>query len=964
MESIVQSDILDTMLTDSRVLKNFPPIHLAATKGHLLSDIVSTDDTVLTPNELDQLVYLEKVMDWHVLNARMKPDNDNSVCGSRGNIDTKMRKKMAARKEELKEMGDWLNFPMVDMVNGFGVHWYYKQTADECKLNSFSFKDAAHYALNNVTYSYKQFVELGGDYNKLMEEEAAVTQKELEVGNYVEVMDQPDKYKFINRTLKIEGIYGKLVEIGEYKSGQFTVGDHDGKLCTVEMMTPKKITRDGEETCQYKLFNVPEEVLGKVEKHWMLDQAYYSKDMIKGKFQEKYNGWDEAPEMAKNPKGFRFKDYDEEMKDQYKKMSWKPQKVKSTFQGKTVTETLSFDARLLKKRSLDVPMICMPSIFRKGEADFHCVYFEGNNAMGQLEKQGLNFATVIIVREDQKEEYAQRYYSDHTFFVALDERKKYKTKGYSAGDSKFYCYRVAEYLYDKWKTPAGRGKRRVLIMDDQMQPFTHQIPIFKGNTAIRTKGSLKVVKETYLDDGTPIEADTYEFRQTLKDETGVSMLHRGSSRFIITHAATLLYMNRVADITGAGLVCGSSDEAEVTNMPLRTNPYKNVVWLLDTEQASIDGFSSPLNPAYQAAEDTLMSQVLPSNGIRTVCCNTIRWRKPITGGGTCGRGKKGDGPKPYLPIIKYHELLRTCELKNEPILRKSPYVKTDNYSEVEAGYPFQNFKVYHRRRDDRLDTEAIEFSISGYNYGEPVHMVFRKTLEISIDGSGIKWSHPYGSRHRINLIALYALKLIEKERMDSNYQRKDDPGKLYKKGDLVLVKWADGKHYKAVIRKYNKKEKKYDVLFDDGEWDLIAPKDLKKRGASKPKRSRMDKWSGSAFKKGDRVGFNGDTEVKNIYQTEFMVEDIISEGYIVKAVPNRGNRKYGPYAEDDLYILPELRVGDTINIIGYIGTISDKEDTVGTITNIDGEIYTIKGEDGSERWKRPALEKLKVNLKF
>ena len=832
MEYIVQSDILDDLiLTDPQVLKNFPPIHLAATKGHLLSDIVSTEDTVLTPDELDQLVYLEKMMDWHVLNARMKPDNDNSVCESRGNIDTRMRTKMAARKKELEGMGDWIDFPMVDLVNGFGVHWYYKQDSDECKLNSFSFKDAAHYALNNVTYSYKQFVKLDGDYNKLMEEEAEVKDvKELKVGDYVEVMEQPKEYKFVDRTLKIKGIYGRLVQKRGSKSDQFTVGDHDGDLCTIELMTPRKITRNGEKTCQRKLFKVPEEVLGRVEKHWMLDQAYYSKDLIKGKFEEKYNGWDVAPELSKNPKGFRFKDYDEEMKDQYKKMSWESKKVESTFQNKTVEETLSFDARLLGNMSLDVPMICMPSIFRKGEADFHCVYFEGNNAMGQLEKQGLNFATVIIVREDQKEEYAQRYYSDHTFFVALDERKNYKTKGYSAGDSKFYCYRVAEYLYDLWKTPTGRGKRRVLIMDDQMQPFTHQIPIFKGNTAMRTRGSLKVVKETYLDDGTPIEVDTYEFRQNLRDETGVSMLHRGSSRFIITHAATLLYMNRVADITGVGLVCGSSDEAEVTNMPLRTNPYKNVVWLLDTEQASIDGFSSPLNPAYQAAEDTLMSQVLPSNGIRTVCCNTLRWRKSVTSGGTCGRSKRGDGPKPYVPIIKYHELLRTCELENEPILRKSPYVKTDHYSEVEAGYPFRDFKVYHRSRDERLDTEAIEFSVSEYNDGEPVHMVLRKTLEISIDGSGIKWSHPYGSRHRINLIALYALKLIEKERMDSTYQRRDDPGKLYKKSDLVWVKWADGKEYPGIIRKYNKKEKKYDVLFDDGgEWDYIVPNDIRIR---------------------------------------------------------------------------------------------------------------------------------------
>ncbi len=180
-------------------------------------------------------------------------------------------------------------------------------------------------------------------------------------------------------------------------------------------------------------------------------------------------------------------------------------------------------------------------------------------------------------------------------------------------------------------------------------------------------------------------------------------------------------------------------------------------------------------------------------------------------------------------------MLKTCELKNEPILRKSPYVKKNTYSEVNAGYPFRDFRVYHRSRDKRLDTEAIEFSISGYNGGTPVHMVFRKTLEISIDGSGIKWSHPYGSRHRINLIALYALKLIKKEQMNTDYKRRDDPGKLYKKDELVWAKWADGKRYQAIIRKYNKKEKKYEVLFDDGDWDLIAPENITPRNTKRLK---------------------------------------------------------------------------------------------------------------------------------
>ena len=99
-----------------------------------------------------------------------------------------MRSKMKKRMNELKRMGGWINFPMVDLVNGFGVHWYYDQTSEECELNSFSFKDAAHYALNNVTYSYKDFVELDGDYKRLMDAEAEVNgDATIRENDYVEV---------------------------------------------------------------------------------------------------------------------------------------------------------------------------------------------------------------------------------------------------------------------------------------------------------------------------------------------------------------------------------------------------------------------------------------------------------------------------------------------------------------------------------------------------------------------------------------------------------------------------------------------------------------------------------------------------------------------------------------------------------------------------------------------------------
>ena len=72
-------------------------------------------------------------------------------------------------------------------------------------------------------------------------------------------------------------------------------------------------------------------------------------------------------------------------------------------------------------------------------------------------------------------------------------------------------------------------------------------------------------------------------------------------------------------------------------------------------------------------------------------------------------------------------------------------------------------------------------------------------------------------------------KKIEKKQMD--HQRKDDPGRLYKKDDLVWAMWADGKEYEGIIRKYNRKEKKYDVMFDNEEWDFVEEKDIKPRAA-------------------------------------------------------------------------------------------------------------------------------------
>lgn len=811
---ILQSDILDTIKNDDEIMEGCTPLHKAAMQHNFLEEIPIVSKTKLTPQELEELIHLEKIMDLHVLEARMRDENKNFTCNLRGNLSKTNKRAIEQEKRKLKKKW-WIDFPMVDMVNGFGVHWYYKQSKKECKINSFAMRDAVHYALNNVTMSYDKYRELDGDYGELVEEEAGIKKKNKYLeGDYIEVYDDCE-VDIGGKMTNIKGQYGKFLK---YKRNK----------CTIMLIDPPTIVRNGVNVCLSDVIDVNPSCLRVVEKHWVLDQAYYGNNRIRNKFNEMLQGWNDET-------AFQFKDYEEEMNDRYTGIRWSSKLVSSTFGEEIVSETLSFDQRLLSKKTLDVPMICIPSIFRQGEADFHCLYFEGHNAMGQLEDKKMDFATIVIVREDEKEEYAKRYYSDHTFFVALDVRERYEIKGYSAGDSKFYCYRIAEYLYDLWKTPKMQGKRRVLIMDDQMQPFTHQIPIFKKNDKSVKAASLEPKKETFLDDGTTIEADTYKFRSELKDEQNVSMMYRGNSRFVITHAAYLMYLNKIADITGAGLVCASGDEAESTNMPLRTAPYKNIAWLFDTEVVN----APPIHPAYQAAEDMMMSRVLFSRGVRVVTANTMRWRKSVTGGGTCGRNQSG--PKPFTPIIKYHELAKVCSFENEPSLREGPYDGKESVVIKDAGYPFKNFTLFYRKREDKIDTEAIQFDID--NWGT-AHVVVRLKFGLTVAGSATRWSHPYGSRHIITMLSIYMLKLIEKEMF--NTKKKPTVRRKFSDEELVEAKWVDGKWYSGTILRYDKQQKKYVVMFEDGQWDYIATKDI---------RSQMDALTMGIRRLGTRLKF-------------------------------------------------------------------------------------------------------------
>ena len=340
-------------------------------------------------------------------------------------------------------------------------------------------------------------------------------------------------------------------------------------------------------------------------------------------------------------------------------VTFQSQPIESRYGNTTVRETLGIDSRLLIAKNfkkLDCPPICIPSIKREGKSDFHCVYFEGPNAMGQLNK----WATIVIVRENQREEYARRYASPHTFIVSLSMRKKRtiltdaaNVYGYSAGDSKYYCWRIANWLHTLWKTPAG--KRRCVIMDDQVAPFGHQVPIYSRNRAFKPKST----KFSYYNTASGNQNnDQYKFRTTIFDRQGRNMMYSGNSRWYLTHAATFMYMNQVCDIMDAGIVCMTSTVSQ-QDFPLSNNPKSNCVWFVDLYKMNAalhtrnqHHIETSIHPAYQAGEDLFMHMIHKNRNIRSVNLNTIRWRSETTGGGTCGRG----GIKPFQPIVKYHEL--------------------------------------------------------------------------------------------------------------------------------------------------------------------------------------------------------------------------------------------------------------------------------------------------------------------
>lgn len=417
--------------------------------------------------------------------------------------------------------------------------------------------------------------------------------------------------------------------------------------------------------------------------NWHYKIKYSDKRAILTSFEHEFKLQRRQNIKAKNVRHIFFdkpREYDVQV-------TFTPKEIASRYGSTIETETLGIDSRLLNVQrfaNLDCPPICIPSILRDGKADFHCVYFEGPDTMGKLE----NWVTIIIVREDQRDEYVHRYASPHTYFVSLEDREpKTKlmisdkkavanTKGYSAGDSKYYCWRIANWLHTLWNTPSE--KRRCVIMDDQVAPFGHEVPRISQNVDLAPKSK----KFQYY--STNKKNNQYRFRTSLKDRKGHSMMYGGNTRWYLTHAATFMYMNSVCDIMDAAIVCMTSTVSG-QDLPLSTNPKSNVVWFIDLAKMNAAMHTGDehhiecgIHPAYQAGEDLFMHVINKNRKLRSVNVNTIRWRSETTGGGTCGRG----GVKPFQPIIKYHELATVLHYNTTNVsirkVSKMPRLTTKN----------------------------------------------------------------------------------------------------------------------------------------------------------------------------------------------------------------------------------------------------------------------------------------------
>ena len=646
--------------------------------------------------------------------------------------------------------------------------------------------------------------------------------------------------------------------------------------------------------------------------------------------------------------------------------------VENRFGDDSVTETLQFDRRLLQNpedfRELEVPPILMGTILRKGTADFHCVYFEDKNAMGQLDK----WATILIVRPGEIDEYVRRYTSEHTYFIQLPVRKAgKKSQGYSAGDSKYYCWRVADWLHEHWAKGLSpvemrryyAQKRRCIIMDDQMNPFVHQAPRF-------TPG-YKIPKH-------------YAFRASIKDKVGISMIDRSNIRFIIPHAAAFMYANNVANITQAGLICMNSKEADIHDSPLCNRPFANAVWFINIDVMSKKLATKPflqsaLQPAYQAAEDTLMRAVCTDRNIRMVVCSTVRWRKQQAGGGTCGRAcVKETAPNPYRPVIKYRDLAKMytfSDAKGITMMRTSKINKSARIvrdcTPLEL-YAFDSKRITFKTRSIMMN-HRVWIRYKGLLYKTVVEKKAQVSWNNGETYEQINFANAYTPRHIISVIIFKMMNLIDgvgksgkssDSDSDSSELSSDDSNSesdsVMNVGTRVIFKNPIGPNYSSkdkqgnIVKFKNEMKKRATVEWDGG---VISDHNTSSLG---PVLGGEQKSSDSGQQPSDiRYPFD-DCSEGHVYRDQdgdyiYYLEDGYVDIYGPDNLPRDNTifdtlsgfaewnkdavlRDVGEYAEQDVYHAPILE--DRVSILW-----KNQQWYNGTITKITKSHYTVTYDD-------------------
>jgi len=667
--------------------------------------------------------------------------------------------------------------------------------------------------------------------------------------------------------------------------------------------------------------------------------------------------------------------------------------IANRFGDDSVTETLQFDTRLLHNenrkdfRELEVPPILMGTILRKGTADFHCVYFEDKNAMGQLDK----WATILIVRPGEIDEYVRRYTSEHTYFIQLPVRKAgadEKSQGYSAGDSKYYCWRVADWLHEHWaqglsaqkKRRYYAQKRRCIIMDDQMNPFVHQAPRF-------TPG-YKIPKH-------------YAFRASIKDKVGVSMIDRPNIRFIIPHAAAFMYANNVANITQAGLICMNSKEADIHDSPLCNRPFANAVWFINIDVMSKKLAKKPflqsaLQPAYQAAEDTLMRAVCTDRNIRMVVCSTVRWRKQQAGGGTCGRAcVKETSPNPYRPVIKYRDLAKMytfSDAKGITMMRTSKINKTARIVRDCAPlelYALDSKRITFRTRSIMMN-HRVWIRYKGLLYKTTVEKKAQVSWNKGETYEQINFSNAYTPRHIISVFIFKMMNLIDgvgksgkssdsDSDSDSDDDSDSDSDSEMNVGTRVIFKNPIGPNFslkdkQGEIVEFTKTKKRATVEWDGGVSSKHNTSSLgpvlggeQKSSDSGQQSSDSEQKSSDSGQQSSVIRYPFDDCIEgHVYRDQdgdyiYYLEDgdVDEDGYVDVYGPDnlpRDNtifdtlsefaewnkdavlRDVGEYAEQDVYHAPILE--DRVSILW-----KNQQWYNGTITKITKSHYTVTYDD-------------------